>query len=53
MPQRFVCCFLLAVILALPMGWAHAEEVVVNRVVAIVDDEVVTSLDLDTGPSAA
>ncbi|MBU4564637.1 MAG: SurA N-terminal domain-containing protein [Desulfarculus sp.] len=47
MPQRFVCCFLLAVILALPMGWVHAEEVVVNRVVAIVDDEVVTSLDLD------
>ena len=47
MPQRFVCCFLLAVILALPMGWAHAEEVMVNRVVAIVDDEVVTSLDLD------
>ncbi|MCB2191417.1 MAG: SurA N-terminal domain-containing protein [Deltaproteobacteria bacterium] len=47
MPQRFVCCLLLAVILALPMGWAHAEEVVVNRVVAIVDDEVITSLDLD------
>lgn len=47
MPQRLVCCFLLAVILALPVGWVHAEEVVVNRVVAIVDDEVVTSLDLD------
>lgn len=46
MPQRLVCCFLLAVVLALPSGWAHAEEVV-NRVVAIVDDEVVTSMDLE------
>lgn len=47
MPQRLVGCFLLAVILVLPMRWVHAEEVVVNRVVAIVDDEVITSLDLD------
>lgn len=46
MPQRLVCCLLLALTLAFPLGRAHAEEVV-NRVVAIVDDEVVTSLDLD------
>ena len=46
MPQRFLCCFLLALVLVLPLRWAHAEEVV-NRVVAIVDDEVVTSLDLE------
>jgi peptidyl-prolyl cis-trans isomerase SurA len=48
MPRRFLCCFLLAVFLAFPMGSAHAaEEVVVNRVVAIVDDEVVTSMELN------
>ena len=46
MSQRFVCCLLLAVVLAIPLRWAHAEEVV-NRVVAIVDEDVITSLDLD------
>lgn len=50
MPRRFLCCFLMAGFLAFPMGLgsAHAaEEVVVNRVVAIVDDEVVTSMELN------
>jgi len=46
MPQRFFVCLLLTALFVAPAGISPAAEVV-NRVVAIVDDEVITSLDLD------
>lgn len=46
MLRRYVSCLLLAILFIAPATLTRAEEVV-NRVVAIVDDEVITSLDLD------
>ncbi|MCF8032667.1 MAG: SurA N-terminal domain-containing protein [Desulfarculaceae bacterium] len=46
MLRRSVSCLMLAVLLIAPAALCQAEEVV-NRVVAIVDDEVITSLDLE------
>ena len=46
MLRRFLAISLAMVVCLALAGWARAEEVV-NRVVAIVDDEVITSLDLE------
>ncbi len=46
MPQRLFACLLLTALFIAPAGVCPAAKVV-NRVVAIVDDEVITSLDLD------
>ena len=46
MLRRSIFCLVLAVVFIAPAVLARAEQVV-NRVVAIVDDEVITSLDLD------
>ncbi|MCB2228986.1 MAG: SurA N-terminal domain-containing protein [Desulfarculaceae bacterium] len=47
MLRRLIFSLVLAVLLIAPAMLASAAEQVVNRVVAIVDDDVITSLDLD------